>query len=144
MAAITPLSHLMRIDTLKLSKQELFILEAELFIRICEELKEIFREQHKDYFRLMKLTKEAESSMLESSFVSLIVKDILSTQEYTLQGIANYTDFHEDVVVEIISGRNVCPSAKFLRRVIELHRSVREDIYKTIMKKIASEYLAVA
>lgn len=144
MAAMVPLFQLMEIDVSKLSKQELLILEAELFIRICEELKEIFKEQQKDYFRLMKLTKKKESSMLESSFVSLIVKDILSTQEYTLQGIAEYADFHEDVIVDVIAGNNICPSSVFLKRIIELHRSVRSDLYKTIMKKIASEYLAVA
>lgn len=141
MAAVVPLSQLMRIDVSNLSKQELLILEAELYVRICEGLKEAFSEQYKDYFRLMNTPNEKESYMLESNFVSSIVKDILSTQEYTLQGIAEYTDFHEDVVVDVIAGRNVCPSSAFLKRIIELHRSVRSDLYKTIMKKIAVEYL---
>lgn len=139
MAATVPLFELMRIEISKLSKHELLILEAELFVRICEELKEVFREQYKDYFRLMKLTKEMESIMLETNFVSSIVKDILSTQEYTLQGIAEYTDFHEDVVVDVIAGRNVCPSSVFLTRIIGLHRSVRPDLYKKIMKKITDD-----
>lgn len=141
MAAIIPLFQLMRIDTAVLSKQELFILEAELYIRIYEELKEVFRKQHKDYFHLMKLTKEKECSMLEAGFVSSIIQDILSTQEYTLQGIAEYTDFHEDVVVDVIAGKNICPSSVFLKRIIELHRSVRSELYKEIMKKIAVQYL---
>ena len=141
MAAIIPLFQLMQIDISKLSKHELIILEAELFIHICEKLKEVFREQHKDYFRLMKLTKEMENSMLETSFVSLIIKDILSTQEYTLQGIAEYTNFHEDVLVDVIAGRNVCPSSVFLKRIIELHRSVRSELYQAIMKKIVMQYL---
>jgi len=137
MTAVIPLFQLMKIDISHLSKQELLILEAELFIHIYEELKEFFREQYKDYFRLMKLTKQMESSMLESNFVSSIVKDILSTQEYTLQGIAEYTDFHEDVVMDIIAGKNNCPSSIFLKRIIELHRSVRSELYKAIMKKIS-------
>lgn len=144
MAAITPLFQLMGIDISNLLKEELLIIEAELFIRICEELKEVFREQHKDYFRLMKLTKEMENTMLESNFASLIVKDIISTQEYTLQGIAEYTDFHEDVVVDVIAGRNDWPSSVFLRRIIELHHSVRTELYRSIMKKIATKYLAAA
>lgn len=141
MAAIIPLFQLMRIDISIFSKQELFILEAELYIRIYEELKEVFRKQYKDYFHLMKLTKEKECSMLETDFISSIIQDILSTQEYTLQGIAEYTDFHEDIVVDVIAGKNVCPSSVFLKRIIELHRSVRSDLYKEIMKKIAVQYI---
>lgn len=141
MAAIIPFFQLMRIDISNLSKQELLIVEAELFIRICEELKEVFRKEHKDYFCLMNTSKEKESSMLEAKFVSSIIQDILSTQEYNLQGIAKYTDFHEDVVVDVIVGKNVCPSSVFLKRIIELHRSVRSELYKRIMKKIAMQYL---
>ncbi len=140
MAATIPLFQLMGIDSSQLSKQELLILEAELFIRICEELKEVFKEQHRDYFRFMKLTTEMENSMLETSFVPSIIKDILSTQEYTLQGIAEYIDFHEDVVVDIIAGKNSCPSSLFLKRIIELHRSVRQELYQAIMKKIARQF----
>ncbi len=141
MAAIVPLFQLMGIEASNLSRLELLIVEAELFVCACEELKEVFREQQKDYFRLVKFTKEMESIMLESSLASSIVNDILSTQEYTLQGIAEYTDFPEDVLIDIISGKNACPSSIFLKRVIELHHSVRSDLYKTIMKKIAVKYL---
>lgn len=141
MAAIIPLFQLMSINIAKLSKQELIILEAELFIRIWEELRETLRKQHKDYFCLIKLTKERESFMLETSFVTSIIKDILASQEYTLQGIAEYTDFHEDILIDVISGRNIFPSSIFLKRVIELHRSVRPDLYKKIMEKIIADYL---
>lgn len=140
MAAISPLFQVIQVAIPKLSKEELLILEAELFIHICEELREAFREQHKDYFYLMKIPKEMENTMLETNFASSIIKDILSTQEYTLQGIANYTDFHEDVIIDVILGKNICPSSIFLKRIIELHRSVRPELYQTIMKKIVSQY----
>ena len=82
--------------------------------------------------------------MLEANFVRLIIKDILATEEYNLKGIAYYTDTHEDVVQEVIDGRNTNPSATLLRRSIDLHRLVRRDLYHSIVKKIATEYLAVA
>lgn len=144
MSAVEPLCKLIGINPHQISKEENLILEADLFTRICEELKEIFREQFKNYFRLLKLTIEKENHMLESNFVRLIIKDILSTEEYTMSGIAQYADIHEDVVDEVIAGRNTNPSAIFLRKVIELHRSVRCDVYNLIIKKVAAQYLSVA
>jgi hypothetical protein len=142
MAAIEPLCHLVGIDSKKLSKEEYILLEAEIFIRICDELKNSFKEKHKDYFRVMKFTIEKENSMLENNFVRLIANDILSTEEYNLNGIANYADTPEDVVQEVIDGRNIRPSANLLWRLISLHRSVRAELYDTIVKKIASQYLS--
>ncbi|EKD71812.1 MAG: hypothetical protein ACD_46C00091G0004 [uncultured bacterium] len=144
MAAMELLCHLVGINLSKFSREETLLLEAELFVRICEELKEVFRKQHRDYFRLMKFTIEKENIMLEANFVRLIIKDILATEEYNLKGIAYYTDTHEDVVQEVIDGRNTNPSATLLRRSIDLHRLVRRDLYHSIVKKIATEYLAVA
>lgn len=144
MAAMELLCRLIEINPSKFSREELMLVEAELFTRICEELKEIFRKQHSDYFRLMKFTIEKENLMLETNFVRLIIKDILSTKEYNSQGIARYADTHEDVIQEVIDGRNHNPSAMLLRRIIDLHRTVRRELYHSIVKKITTEYLAVA
>src|SRR3989338_6204883 len=143
MSAMEPLYRLIEINISMLTKEENILLEAELFVRICEELKEVFRKQHRDYFRLMKFTIENENIMLETNFVRFIIKDILSTEEYNLQGVACYTDTHADVVQEVIDGRNTSPSATLLRRSIDLHRSVRPDLYHSIVKKIVTDYLAV-
>lgn len=140
MVAIEPLCHLLNINNSKLSKQENLLLEAKLFTYICEELKVFFSEKLKDYFRLMKFTKKQENAMLEANFICLIIGDILASEEYNLEGIARYTDTHEDVVIEVFEGRNTSPSATFLRRLIELHHTVRHNLYLSIMKKITSEY----
>ena len=39
---------LLGIQIKDLTKQEQLILEAQLFINICDEIKDIFKEQHKD------------------------------------------------------------------------------------------------
>lgn len=142
MSATEPLCRLLGISTSMFTREENILLEAELFTRICEELKEIFREQHRDYFRLMKFTIEKENAMLEANFVRLIIKDILSTEEYNPSGVAYYTNTHEDVIHEVVDGRNTNPSATLLRRSIDLHRSVRRDLYDALMKKIAMKYLS--
>ena len=82
--------------------------------------------------------------MLENNLVRLITNDVLSTEEQNLNGIAHYSDTPEDVIQEVIDGRNIRPSATFLWKIIELHRSVRRDLYDAIIKKIVNHYLAVA
>lgn len=144
MPAIEPLCRLMGINPINLTREENILLEIELFARICEELKEVFREQNKKYFQLMKFTIEKENIMLETKFVRSIIQDILSTYQYNLQGIAHYTDTHEDIIQEVYTGQNQNPSSTLLRKIIELHRTVRHDLYFQITKKIASTYLAVA
>lgn len=142
MPATEPLCHLIGINRSKLSKIEYLLLEAEIYIRICEGLREYFRKQYKDYFYVMKFTIEMENTMLETNLVRLITHDILTTEEYNLNGIACYSDTPEDVIQEVIDGRNVRPSANFLWKLIELHQSVRRDLYDAIIKKIITQELA--
>lgn len=144
MPAAKPLCHLIGIHPDTLTKEENVLLEIELFTRICEELRELERQQHKEYFQLMKFTLEQENTMLETRFTRSIIQDILSTNEYNLKGIAYYTDTHEDVIQEVYMGQNTSPSASLLRKVIELHRTVRHDLYAHITKKIISKYLTAA
>ena len=144
MPAIQPLYLLLEVNHSKFSKEEQLFIEAELFIRICEEVSKLFEKQLKEHFHLMNFITEKESEMLEANFLRLIINDILSTEEYTLEGIARYTCTHEDVVHEVISGRNTAPSVIFFQRALDLHRIVRRDLYREIIKKIASEYAAVA
>ena len=140
MTAIEPLCSLLGINASHLAKEEYVLLETELFSRLCDELKERLKDEHQNYFQLMKWGVERESVMLETEFIRSIIQDILSTEEYTLTGIARYTDIPEDVLYEIVSGNHATLSAIFLRKIIDLHRSVRRELYQTMIKKIISEY----
>ncbi len=144
MSIMEPLYRLAGLTPSRLTEEQSLILEADIFARISEELKEIFRKTHREYFCLMKFTKEMENMMLESNFVRLIIQDTLETGEYNLEGIAHYTDTHEEVIEEMMIGRNVSPSAAFLRKLIDLHRSVRPELYKEIIKKVTENYLTAA
>lgn len=136
MSAPLPLSCLLKIKTSLLSQEENMLLEAELYICLYDELREFFREQHRNYFYLMKFTKEEENHMLEKKFIQLIIKDILSTNEYDLKGIAYYTYSFEEVIEELMAGLNNNPSFNLFCKLIDLHRMVRRDLYDLIMKKI--------
>ena len=139
MSAVQPLCLLQGIDPSQFSKEELLLLEAELFVRICGELRKIMRKQNKDYFLIMKFNPEKENTMLEIKFIRCIINDILSTEEYNLMGIALYTDTPEDVIYELASGCNINPTFLLSRKLIELHRTVRPDLYREIANKIRQE-----
>ena len=139
MSATQPLYQRPGLNRVLFSKEEQVLAEAALTARLCEELKGYFRNQFREYFNLMNFNLERENKMLEESLVRLVIKDILSTEEYTLQGIAHYTNTHEDLVHDLIMGRNTNPSITVFRKLIELHRSLRSDLYHKILKKITSE-----
>lgn len=114
-------------------------MEAELFIRIYEELINTFRNEYKNYFRFINVTIEMENVMLEESLLRLVINDILLTEDYTLDGITTYTATHQDILQDIILGRNLNPSINLFRRMVALHRVVRNDLYQKIIRKIKVE-----
>lgn len=128
--------YFLEINGFKLSKKEITLLEAGLFLHIYEELTEIIRNQYSNYFGLLKANTEKENIMIENNFIQYIIKDILTTNEYDLQGIAYYTDTPEDVIYDLVLGTHLVPSYTLARKIIDLHRSVRPNLYKQIFSKI--------
>ena len=139
MSAMEPLCLLAGIDPKKLSKEKRLLLEAEFFARIYKKLEESFRKQYKHYFNLLKFTLHKENATVEENFARSFIQNMLSSGDYTVQGIARYTNTPEDVLLEIIAGRNLYPSAVFLRKLIELDRTQRRDFYHEIVKKSLEE-----
>lgn len=141
MPAIEPLCRLFGIDIFKLSREERLILEAEIFIQLYQELNEIFRSYYKRYFFLLKCNKETEDAMLEADFLKNIIRDLVAMGEYSLEGIAYHTHIPEEVVQEIAVGNNTNPSLHSSRKIIELHRTTRFNLYHEIVKKIITQHL---
>jgi hypothetical protein len=71
-----------------------------------------------------------------------IVKDILSTEEYSLAGMATHTHIPEEVLSDVAAGMNTNPTFELSRKIFELHIGVRPGLYDKIMRKIALEYLS--
>lgn len=134
------LSSLIELKLNRLSRLENLLIEAELFLRISNFLKNYFREQNKDYFLLLKLNQKKENTMLDANFIRYLIQDILLTEEYTLQGIAYYTRIPLDIVIDLSTGCNMSPSLVCSRRILELHRGVRPGLYKYIIQKIKEEF----
>jgi hypothetical protein len=142
MSCPEPLYQLLGIDSENLSKEESILLEADLYIRFWEEMEELFRGRYQDYFKIMKFSQTMEKSMLETKYIILLLNDILLSGEYTIEGIAKYTDSPVDLIQEFLTELNKTPSAIFLRKLLDLHRTVRRELYNTIIKKIALDYLS--
>lgn len=139
MAAMEPLCSLLGIKPNYFTKEELLVLEAELLTLIYDALKETFKERYKTYFYLMKYNTDMEIRMLEKNFIRFIIQDILTSGEYNLDGIALYTDTPEETLHDIFAGRNNCAPISLLRKIIELHRTIRTDLYKLITQKITAK-----
>ena len=136
MSAMEPLSRVVGVNLCGLSLEEKFLLEADLYLAVFNEIIEMFRLQRKEYFRLLKLDINMENTMIELEFVRLLIQDILESQTYNMEGIARYTHTPEDVIYDLILKSGSNELMMFPRRLIELHRSIRPELYRDILNKI--------
>lgn len=137
MAKIEYLHRLAGIDSSWLAKDELLLLEAVMLDSLCGEL----TQQYQAYFNHNKENNQEMANMINDHFVYLITHDLISSNEYTIEGIASYSNIPEEVITDIILGTNNNPSIEVSRKLIELHRLARPDLYKKIIHKIASHLL---
>ena len=51
-------------------------------------------------------------------------------------GIAYYVQMPEDVIYELVTGLNKNPSLELSRKIVELHKSVRIELYQAVLEKV--------
>lgn len=141
MPAIEPLIRLFKFNNAILSKEAIFIIELELFICVYTKLTQIIRANYSEYFSIMKFCANTEQEMIDDNFLKLILNDLVLSEAYSLQGIAYHIQEPEDVVYEVASGHNTNPSFRLSRKIIELHRSFRPDLYRKIIDKLIAEHI---
>ena len=124
------------IDTNYFSKEEKVFVEMVLFDQVVSELKRFFKKQWKLYFQLVATTPK-EETMQETQYLRCIINDIIRSETYTLNGIAVYTHEPLELIYEVVSGENASPSWRLWRKIVELHRSVRPELYHSILRKLA-------
>src|SRR5688572_25711885 len=108
MSAIEPFRNLLGINLSKLTESENRLLEIDLFYRVYQALAEYFIYQSKTSFSPNPSNNE-EIQMLDNKNANMLIRDILDTQEYTLAGIAYYTNVPFEVLEEISLGLNTNP-----------------------------------
>ena len=124
-----------------LPEVEKLLLEIKLLTQLHQELSNFFFLRNFSYQQLLK---NEEKNMSCVKFMKEIINDILSSGEYSLAGISNYTQIPEEILIDIASGINANPSFALSIKILELHASVRTELYSHVMRKIASEYLNFA
>lgn len=139
MSAAEPLADLLGWSVTKLTHEEKVFLEAEIFFRLHEEIVSLYRCEHYKYFKLLKSEPDKEKAMLDVDFTRTIIKDILISEEYTLDGIACYANTHKDVIYDVVMGYNNSPSVPFVKCMIALHRTVRPELYQRLSRKILND-----
>ena len=144
MAKTDLLYCLLRQHNWKLAPYEKTLLKINLITRIVRELDEIFKSQYRPYQQLFKSFTTYEENMQRTRVMQEVIKDILSTEEYSLAGISIHTHIPEEVLYDVVAGMNADPTLETSMKIFELHISVRRSLYDEIMKKIASEYMASA
>lgn len=122
MSSVQDLSEFYHLKTKKLSKEESRLLEAALFWSLCNEL------NHSTIIE--------DTDMSDENLVRCLINDLMNTGDYSLPGLACYTDTPEEVVHDIAAGINKRPSLFLARRVIELHKVARKEVYTKILDKI--------
>lgn len=139
MSAAEPLISLIMPRFNAFSKMEYQVLEAVLLVCVCEEISHFFKKQYNDYLKTIKSDTEMESAMIDANFTSLLIRDILASEAYSLPGIACYTYTPEDVICDLLAGSQSNPTLTFFRKLVELHRSIRPEFYREVIKKLAED-----
>ncbi len=119
-----------------LTKQELIIVENEIFALVVNELPRLTSDQMLNFNVSFHGIKNQEKVMPADSFLQFVLRDLVASGEYTVLGIARYTGVPEEVVFEVVAGRNTNPSWGFVRKVIDLHRLARRELYQFVVSKI--------
>jgi len=140
MAATEFLAQLLGFDCQALSREERIIVEAKTLTRIYAAIEAVMEIHHSDYFRLLKLDGDEKLKHLEEYFLRYIVTDIVSTGDYTIAGIAMYAQTAEDIIYDVMTGKNCTAPFAIVRKIINLHQSVRPRLYQEFMLEIIAEY----
>lgn len=142
MSGIEPFHVLLGLNLASFPKEKQSILEADLFFRLYFKLKNHFNCIYKADLELLKLTVGVEGELMDNNFLRFIINDLVSSEEYTISGIAYHTNTPEDVIYEYAMGYCMSPSAKLVQRLIGLHRVVRKELYSKIVQEISEEYFS--
>lgn len=106
-----------------------------LKVFLLERLHKIFLKTFKDKI-LSNQNSIMECYAMDNKIIQLIITAIIETEEYTLEGIANYTRIPFDVIFDAARGEGNQLSITLWTRIIDLFIQVKPDIAKSICKDL--------
>lgn len=130
MSATDLLGSILKLEPNTLPKRERAMFEVVFFKYLYSELVTSFKKIIKN---------NQEKDMLDGSIIRSLVNELLISGEYSIQGLANYTGYSEDVIYDVSSGINHSPTLAFSTKVIELHFLARKEFYDSLVCKVFSQ-----
>ena len=77
-----------------------------------------------------------ESYVMDSKILQLLIKGIVDTGEYTLEGIAFHTNIPFDVIYDAACGINYHLSVTAWAKVVDLYMQVKPDIAQILYERL--------
>lgn len=141
MPAMEPFYALIANDYSIFNKSEWLFLDAVLFSAVCDALlRELINEQISG-LNAVSINIKEEKQMLDNKLMQKLINEILISGEYTIRGISFYTGIPEEIIDDIYIGLNTYPSGYFMRKIIEIHKSIYYEFYRSLIKKIMEKML---
>lgn len=78
-----------------------------------------------------------ENLAMDNQILQLILKGIIETGEYTLEGVAHYARIPFDIIYDIACGINIPISITTWTKIASIYTQVRPEIATVLFKKIA-------
>jgi hypothetical protein len=138
MATLEYLCQMAGVNPDRLSKEENFLLEATLLCSVCDELTAFYKSSKIP--RKIQYYQERDNMISHRNIINLILQDLIRSNDYTISGVATYSNVPEEVIYDIATGCNCNPTLEVSRKIIELHRNARTDLYQRVMQKITTSY----
>lgn len=120
-------------DFLKYSiRNERQILKAILLGRLNRLFSEIFQTEINMYLNHL----STECYAVDNKIIQLLIRGIVETGEYSLEGIAHSTRIPLDIIIDAACGKNNQFSITTWTRIVELYMQVKPEITQILFKKI--------
>jgi len=82
------------------------------------------------------LDQTMEYHIMDSKIIQLLIQGIIDSEEYTLEGIAYYTQIPFDVIYDATCGITNHFSITPWTRIMDLYLKVRPDVKKALVHKL--------
>jgi len=93
-----------------------------------------------DFFHNKIQSEKFYSSMecyaVDKKMIQFFIQSIVETEEYTLEGIANYTRIPFDVILDASCGNNTQLSITLWVKIVDLYLQVKPDVAQLLFNKL--------
>lgn len=77
-----------------------------------------------------------ECYIMDSKIIQLIIKELVESGEYTLEGIAFHTRIPFDIILDAVCGASIHLSITSWMRIVELFIQIRPEVSQMIIDKL--------